>query len=160
MDNIQVVNSIFTQIVKLQQNELLSGSTGSIQYRNNNGNIVGNTSFTYKNVPTVVATGTITYNSNSKVVDGYNTSFKLQLKKGYKLVLSDNTIIGEILTIESNTKLNLLNNALSSGINVGFLTNNFNILSLDGDLLPSKANTYSLGNDEGRDTFSFPHRAG
>ena len=145
--NIGIINSIFTEIIKLQKNNSI-GITGSIQYRDNNNHLMGNTSFTYTNKSSIIATGLINTDSNSFIIIGTNTLFKTELKRGDNLILTDNTIIGEISSINSNTLLNLVNNSTITRNDVNFYTSDYNIMTLDGDLLPTKTNTYSLGSEE------------
>ncbi len=67
--------------------------------------------------------GTITTSSNNKIVDGVNTQFLGQLKAGYELRTNNNSLIGTVASISSNTRLMLVNNASVVGSDFIYKTN-------------------------------------
>jgi hypothetical protein len=124
------------------------GITGSVQYNDGNHNFAGNNLFRYYDSGTSGAHGTFTVEAGHTAVTGINTLFNNELRIGKKLYINSTTSIGTIHSIVNDTTLFLTENAALSYTNKTFLTSNYNILQLDGDLLPSETNTYSLGNSE------------
>ena len=124
------------------------GISGSIQYNDGHSGLTGNTLFTYTYQPTVGSTGTIYIRSGNVGVTGVNTQFITELRINHNLITSfpgGTTSWGKIKEIVNDTNLELY---VTPGSSFGgtYYTVPYNILNLDGDLLPSSANTFSLGN--------------
>ena len=92
------------------------------------------------------ATGTITVNEGNTGVTGFNTAFNTELRIGDIL----NTTVGPIGIINyiiDNTNLYVTTDVTDTYVDQPFLTNEYNILQLDGDFLPPISDKFSLGNE-------------
>ena len=130
---------------------LVSGPTGAIQFSNGAGSLTYDSSFSFINYPVTLATGTISITQNSKIVTGLGTTFTSQLKVGEVLTTNPaNTVVGTIFDISDNTYLTLDASASLVTQDASFNTSNYNVLSLDGDFLPTTTNKFSLGNNDSK----------
>jgi hypothetical protein len=129
------------------------GITGSIQYNDGHSGFTGNTLFTYTYQPSVgnLTGGYIHIIQGNVDVSGTNTKFITQLRINEDLItptlggIPPTTNYGKIKEIINDT--NLVLDVPPSGSYIGFFyTVPYNKLQVNGDLLPSSANTYSLGN--------------
>jgi len=125
------------------------GITGSLQYNDGNSGFTGNTLFTYTLQPSVGSTGTIDISNNTLRVVGTNTNFTTELRINQPLIVPNGggtLSFGEIDKIIDDTNLDLKIAPNNVHYNGSFYTTPYNKFQLDGDLVPSLLDTYSLGN--------------
>lgn len=126
------------------------GATGAVQISDGNNGFAADNLFTFTNVPSVVSGDTMTITIGSKIV----TLATRQVGSPGFYALRPGPLTLEttppgysamtIASIDSDTKLTLVNNASFNGT-VSFKTTGYNVLQVDADIMPSKSNYFNLG---------------
>ena len=127
------------------------GITGSVQYKDGHSGATGNSLFTYTLTPKSLSNFNITIPTGSSGVSGSGTNFITQLRINNELLVpfdGGETSYGIIREIVDDTNLFLMDINTGNSYFGPFYTTPYNILQLDGDFIPSAANTFSLGNQE------------
>jgi hypothetical protein len=114
---------------------------GAVMLSDGAGFVTNSTDLAFNAIPSTLSTGTLIAEDGVTGVTGTNTKFEYELRNGQPL-----GTLGTIDTIVSDTYLLLQGGASGSTGPTSFATTSYNELEINGDLVPSQANIYNLGN--------------
>jgi hypothetical protein len=124
---------------------VFQGATGLIGIYNGVGGLTGDSNFTHKFVPSVLAAGTIT--AWDLGVTGIGTSFTTDLKRTETIQLQGGGSLPPISAIVNSNYLTL--ESFSGFVGpTGFYTSARNQITVDADIIPTKSDYFSIGSKE------------